>query len=271
MDHNEFCCIFDASQYTGVPDASSCPQVLNIPALVKKLDSMYAAGHEAEATALLEQARTDACSAGDWRSELSVLSELLGHYRRTLEKDKALNTVRDALDIIRRHHLGQTVSGATVMLNAATTLKAFGLAADSVPIFTHVARVFSDNLDPADYRFAGLYNNMALSYDDIGDLESAERFFHLAVRRIRQTAQPENDLAVTYCNMADMYGKRDPEDPRIEEYLEKAWASLNAPALPHDGYHAFTISKCAPTFDYFGFFLYAKELRARAEEIYAGN
>ena len=40
--------------------------------------------------------------------------------------------------------------------------------------------------------------------------------------------------------------------------------------LPRDGYHAFTISKCAPAFDHLGYFLYAKELKERAAKIYAG-
>ena len=112
---------------------------------------------------------------------------------------------------------------------------------------------------------------MALSYDDIDDVESAERFFMLALKTIEQTVHPENDSAVTWCNLAEMYGKRDLEDERIGDCLEMAWDCLSAPDLPRDGYHAFTISKCAPTFDYYGYFLYAKELRERAEKIYAGT
>ena len=53
--------------------------------------------------------------------------------------------------------------------------------------------------------------------------------------------------------------------------MEQAWEHLNNPALPRDGYHAFTISKCAPSFDYLGFFLYAKELKERAKAIYEGT
>jgi len=271
MDHNEFCCIFDTSQYTGMPDTAPCPLALDVPGLIRALDALYARGREAEAGPFLERNRNEAKRRGDWRAELSMLSELLGHYRRTGEKDKALAAVNDALALIRDHHMGRTVSGATVLLNAATTLKCFGHAEDSIPIFTHVARVYSENLDPADYRFAGLYNNMALSYDDAGDTESAERFFHLALKTIAKTEHPENDSAVTWCNLAELYGRRDMEDARIGECLEKAWECLNAPGLPRDGYHAFTISKCAPSFDYHGFFLYAKELRERAEKIYAGT
>ena len=245
--------------------------MLSVPLLIQKVDELCGEGREQEVRDLLEKSLADARSHSDWRSELTVLSELLGQYRRTGEKDKGLRTVSEALELTRVHHMGRTVSGATVLLNAATTLKAFGHAKESIPIFTHVARVYADNLDPSDYRFAGLYNNMALSYDDVGDTASAERFFKEALRVIEKTEQPENDSAVTWCNLAEMYGRRDLEDERIGDCLEKAWECLNAPGLKRDGYHAFTLSKCAPTFDYFGYFLYANELRKRSEEIYAGT
>ena len=78
----------------------------------------------------------------------------------------------------------------------------------------------------------------------------------------------QNDIAATWCNLAELYEKTDPEDARIDSSLENAWENLNDPSLPRDGYHAFTISKCAPTFDHFGYFLYAAELKKRAKEIY---
>ncbi len=271
MDHNEFCCVFDTSQYTGAPDTAPCPNALSVPLLIQEVDELCGEGREQEARELLESSLADARSHSDWRSELTVLSELLGQYRRTGEADKGLRTVGEALELTRVHHMGRTVSGATVLLNAATTLKAFVHAAESIPIFVHVARVYADNLDPGDYRFAGLYNNMALSYDETGDVPNAERCFKLALAILERIGGQENDSAVTWCNLAEMYGRRDLEDERIGDCLEKAWECLNAPGLKRDGYHAFTISKCAPTFDYYGYFLYANELRKRSEEIYAGT
>ena len=271
MEHQEFCCIFDVSQYTGTPDAEPCPSVVSVPAVIQAFDELCGAGREEEGRNLLEKSLETARQGGDWRAALSMTSELLGQYRRTGEAEKGLAAVNDALALIRDHRLGRTVSGATILINAATTLKAFGQAAASIPIFTHAARIYADNLDPADYRFAGLYNNMALSYEDVGDVESAERFFRLALKTLEKNGRTENDRAVTWCNLAELYGRGDPEDSRIEDCLERAWDCLNAPGLPQDGYHAFTASKCAPSFDYFGFFLYAKELRERAARIYAGT
>ncbi len=271
MDHIDPICPFDASQYTGTPDAEPSGASIPVRERIARLDALYNAGREKEAGELLERSRAEARELGDWRGELSMLSEMMGHYRRGMEAQKGLQAVEDGLALIREHRLGSTVSGATVMLNAATTMKCFGQADRSLPVFRHVARVYGENLSPEDYRFAGLYNNMALSYADVGDFANAERHFQLALRGIARCPNPENETAVTLCNLAELYDKQDPEDERIGECMEKAWENLNAAGLPRDGYHAFTVSKCIPSFDYFGYFLYAEELRQRVEEIYEGT
>ena len=268
MDHIDPICPFDASQYTGTPDAEPVGRTIPVRERIARLDALYNAGREEEGGELLERSRAEARELGDWRGELSMLSELMGHYRRSMDEQKGLQAVADGLAIVRERHLGSTVSGATVMLNAATTMKCFGRAEESLPVFRHVARVYADNLAPEDYRFAGLYNNMALSYADVGDAANAERHFRLAMQVISRCPNPENELAVTLCNLAELYDKQDPEDARIADCMEQAWEVLNAPSLPRDGYHAFTVSKCIPSFDYFGFFLYAEELRQRMKEIY---
>ena len=255
----------------GTPDAEPCRNPLPVPALIRELDGLYNSGRESEAGPFLEHWRQEAQSRGDWRGELSLLSELLGHYRRSMEEDKALDAITDALSLLRAHRLGSTVSGATVLLNAATTLKCFGRAEESLPIFEHVCRVYGDNLDSADYRFAGLYNNMALSYQDVGQYALAEQCYKRAMSTIARCPAPDNELAVTLCNLAELYDRQDPLDERVGRCMEEAWAHLNAPGLKMDGYHAFTASKCAPSFDYFGYFVYAKELSERAARIYAGT
>jgi len=268
FNQHQCCCCFDASRFTGEPDTAPCPQIMDVKAVIAVLDAMYEKGQENNAEEFLEEKLGEAQIMGDWRAEMTMLSELLGQYRRSSSRDKGIETVRAVIELIRAHNMGYTVSAATVMLNAATTLKCFGLSAESLPIFSHVARVYSAHLDPTDYRFAGLYNNMALSHGDIGDTESAQRYFTLALNTLKVLPNTGNDIAVTYCNMAELYGKNDSEDPRVEKYLDMAWEVLNDPTLPRDGYHAFTVSKCAPTFRYYGFFIYAKELEERVKRVY---
>lgn len=268
MNYQEPLCCFDSSMYTGEPDTAPTEQTMDVPAIIQHLDRLNASGQELQAQAYLETCLAEASALGDWRAELTVTSELLGQYRRSLDKETGLHAVNSVLELLRVHHLGSTVSGATILINAATTMKCFGHASDSLPLFAHAARVYRDHLAPEDYRFAGLYNNMALSYRDTENYSSAEHCFNLAMNVIRHCEHPENELAVTLCNLAELYSVQDPDDPRIGDCMEQAWEALNAPQLPRDGYHAFTVSKCAPTFDYFGFFLYAKQLKERAAEIY---
>lgn len=264
-------CCFDAREYTGVPDTRPCPRALDVPQVIKELDALYENGRDSQAERFLEAQREKASLAGDWRGELSMLSELMGQYCRSKNKEKGLKSVEDGLRLIREHNLGQTLSGATVMLNAATTMKCFGQTEVSIPVFSHVCRVYAQNLDPMDYRFAGLYNNMALSCADAGRYEEAERYYQLAMKIMSKLPAGENEIAVTLCNLAELYDRQDHEDMRIGQCMERAWEVLNTPGLPRDGYHAFNIAKCAPSFDYFGYFLWAKELKERAEKIYGGT
>ena len=57
----------------------------------------------------------------------------------------------------------------------------------------------------------------------------------------------------------------------MNDCVERAWELLNDESVPHNGYYAFVAEKCAPTFGFYGFFAYEKELKERAEKIYAGN
>ena len=261
-------CCFDPSEYTGVPDTEPCARTLDVPAVIRGLDALYAQSREDEAQSYLERHLSEAREIGDWRAELAFTSELLGQYRRSMDEQKGLGAVDDAMELVREHRLGRTVSGATVLLNAATTLCCFGQNAEALPIFRHVSRVYADNLDPLDYRFAGLYNNMANAHAALGETEQAEGLFHAALRILENLEGGGCETAVTLCSLAELYDAADPEDGRIAEVLERAWETLDDPALRRDGYYAFMASKCVPVFDRLGFFLYANDLKERIRDIH---
>lgn len=270
MDYQEPICPFDVSAYTGTPDAEPTGQHMDVPQRIRELDAIIHAGKTEEALAFLHRSREEAAEMGDWRAELSMLSEMMGQYRYVNRPQQGLQAVQEGMALIREHHLGQTVSGATVMLNAATTLKHFGRAAEALPIFRHVSRIYADNLDPTDYRFGGLYNNMALACVDLEDAQGAEQYFRMALNVLAKGQHTENDMAVTWCNLAELYDRMDPLDERVGECVERAWDLLNMPELPQDGYHSISIEKCLPCFDYFGYFYYVKELRERVARIRGG-
>ncbi len=240
----------------------------SVPEMIQKLDVLYNTGREAEARAFLYEQLALARSAADWQAELSVLSELMGYHRRDGDEAAARSGIERALALLRQHGLEESLSGATLLLNAGTTLKCFGSAAEALPLFQKAQRVYEAKLSAWDYRQAGLCNNLALCLEDLQCREEAEALFRQALDVLKRCPGGENEEAVTWCNLAELYQRQDPEDGRIAAAVQKAWEALNAPGLARDGYHAFTISKCAPSLEHLGFFLWAAELKQRAEDIY---
>ena len=158
------------------------------------------------------------------------------------------------------------------MLNAATTMKCFGRARESIPVFSHVARVYSSKLDPMDYRFAGLYNNMALTLTDLSHFSDARGLYEKALGIL---ASPEDapEAAITYLNLASL--------TEAEKGLEEGEAEIAAfcrnarellESYPHrDGNYAFVCEKCASVYGYYGFTDYANTLSERSRRIYEGT
>ena len=111
---------------------------------------------------------------------------------------------------------------------------------------------------------------MASSCIDQGNFEQAEKFY-LQAAEILRTANQLMDLSVTFINLAQLYDGLDPEDSKIETYLDQALACFENNAVPHDGYYVHTCRKCASAFGYFGRFADEKELQDKAEKFYAGH
>ena len=81
----------------------------------------------------------------------------------------------------------------------------------------------------------------------------------------------ELEQAITCLNMADTLTARDGDavqENEINALLDRAEALLDTPEIPRDGYYAFVCEKCAPSFEYYGYFMTAQSLKDRAEEIY---
>ena len=207
---------------------------MNVLRVIEKLDELNNSGHEKEGEKHLEKWLEEARAEKDWKAELTILGELLGQYRRTLNEECGLQTADKVLKILDEHNMRATGSGATILINAATTMKAFGKTNESIPLFEEAEQTYVACLNKDDYRFAPLYNNMALSFAEVGDIEKAEDYFYRALEHLERIDNSECDRAVTYCNLAEM--------TENENYLKKAAQCLKE--AKKDAYYYFTLSKC---------------------------
>ncbi len=235
--------------------------------ITEKLDEYLASKNNAAAERHLSYWLAEAESDGDIHGRLAVLNEQIGFYRKCGDREKCVTAANEALKALARMDLDGTVTAATTYINAATGYKAFGRAADAIPLYRKAKDIYESLLDKNDTRIAALYNNMALALTDTGDGEGAMRLYEQALSILRAAGGSECDMAITYCNMADLVlSVSGPEDARISEYLDEAEKLLDSDKLVHDAYYAFVCEKCASDFGYHGYFLTERKLAARANE-----
>ncbi len=242
--------------------------------VISKLDECFSKNDLDGARRLLSYWESEARAIGDRRGLLEILNEQIGFFRRTNEETPALNAVNEALEIINAENIEGTVSAATIMINAATTLKAFGKVLESEPIYDSALKIYI-NEGVTGFRLAALYNNMASAKAEIKKYKAAENFYIKAMDILKSENAHTPEIAVSLVNLAHLYydmetsGQAASHTP--EETMEKALDILNSPEIPRDGNYAFICSKCAPSFGFFGYFVTENELLKRTEDIYEGN
>ncbi len=244
-------------------------QSIPVRRIIEKLDSYFSTNDLNGAKNHLEYWQKEAKNLRDLSGELSVVNEMLGLYRRTNDKGAALSSINRALELLSYRRLENTLSGATIILNAATTCKAFGDLDRAVALYEKASAVYHRELPPDDLRLAALYNNYATTLTDIGRFDEAKKLYDMAIEITGAKVEGLLDCAVSYVNLAHLFEKCEGlETEKIEECLTKAEELLNDKRIERNPYYAFVSEKCAPSFDYFGFFFFANELYERSRKIY---
>ena len=216
----------------------------------------------------------EAKAGSDKRGELVIRNELVGHYRKVSNRDKAYENGEAALKLLEELEFEGTLSAGTTYINVATAHNAFGDNETALELFLKAKDIYEQNPGTDPRLLGGLYNNMALVCVSLRRFNEAYALYDKALEEMAKVPNGELEQAITYLNIAnaveDEQGMEIAEK-QIFEYVDKAYDLLNMPDTLRDGYYAFVCEKCAPTFSYYGYFLAAEELMKRAEQIYEGS
>lgn len=247
--------------------------MLPIDRIAMKLDEHLNRNDYAAAEQHLDYWLGEARLQGDGRAMLFLCNECIGLHRKLGREQKALTACQAALEQVEKMGIAENIGAATTYLNAATAYKAFGKAEDAIPLFERAEGIYQKNLPTMDARWGGLYNNMALALVDLKRFDQAKACYQKALE-ITEANDTKPEQAVTHLNLASAAESEwglEAGEKEIALRIERAWALLNDGSLVRDGNYAFVCEKCAPTFRYYGYFLYATQLEERAREIYEGN
>lgn len=266
-DYVEPRCVLCGDPYGAAPKVMPVPQQRIREKVDEYMSRRDYAGVERHLLYWLEEAKL----GHDDKGELMIRIELIGHYRKTGEKDKAFAEADAILRLVDSIGFAGSISAGTAYTNIATACNAFGDNERSLAMFERARAVYEaiPSVDPS--LLGGLYNNMALTCAAVGRFAEARTLYEKALATMARVQNGELEQAITYLNMADAAeAELGAEDAavQIEAYLDKAQALLDTPSVPRDGYYAFVCEKCAPTFSYYGYFLAANDLNERAKAIY---
>lgn len=213
----------------------------------------------------------EANRAGDLKSEFTFNNEIMGMYRITGREEEAIRAAEETLKIAETINIFGSEAYGTALLNAATVYKAFGKSDKALPLFRSAEEILIGLLSSNHAKIGGLYNNMALCLTDLDMFDEAEKAYKKAIDIMLTNKNGQLEAAISWLNLANLYEKRDgllDADEIIAECLDKAEALLEDKTLPRNGYYAFVCDKCAPTFGYYGRFVYAERKAKEAKEIY---
>ena len=264
-DYEEPRCLLDMSGGDKKAPAETVP----LRRIIEKLDEYLTKQDYSGAERHLKYWEREAELGRDNGGLLSIVNEEMGLYRNAGMKEKALDAAERGLKIAADFGYEGTVTGATTLLNAATVCKAFGMSERAAELYASAKTLYEEKLPADDYKLGGLYNNMALALVDLKRFDEAFALYEKAIEVMKKREHCEAEQAVTCLNMANAVEALKGLEEGAEEIsalLERAESLMDTESLPKKGYYAFYCDKCAPTFEYYGWFAYARELKKRAAE-----
>ena len=266
-DYVEPQCVLCGEPFGAAQEVRSIPQ----QRILEKLDDYMSrrdyAGVERHLLYWMEEAKL----GNDLRGQLLLQNELVGHYRKVGNKEKAFACAEEALRLLHALDFEDNLSAGTTYTNTATAFNAFGENERSIALFEKARAVYEASTRTSPDLLGGLYNNMALTCTALGRYEEAYALYDKAMDVMAEVPAGVLEQAITCLNRADTLAAQlgmEQAESQIYDLLDQAYDLLQDPAAPHDGYYAFVCEKCAPSFSYYGYFQAAQELEDVSRQIY---
>lgn len=194
---------------------------MNSDLFFDKLDKLYKEKDLEKIDTFLTSELEEATKNGDDFLLLSIMNEMIGHYRDIGNYEKSLEISTKALNLMEKLNMIGGVEYATSLQNIANAYRAAGKNVEALGYFNIVFKIYKDQLDSDDYKFASLHNNIALLYQQMGNFVMAEEHLKKAYEIIVKIPGSEIQVATTLSNLAATEIELDEFD-KARNHLEEA-------------------------------------------------
>lgn len=194
---------------------------MNVDKFYETLDSYFAKQEIDQVDPFLVSSLEQAKEEEDYGAYISICNEMIGFYRSVSAFEKAYAAAEDVLLLMEELQMEHTEHFATTLLNAATAYRAAGDYATALRLYKQALQIYDGILQPQDYRYAGLYNNMSILLEKMDENDEAITYARKALEIIETLEGGEMETATTLTNLALLYFKVSQAET-ARELLERA-------------------------------------------------
>lgn len=173
---------------------------MNVQHILDGLEALFARQDIQEVEPYLTKQLEQAYEEQDFGACITIMNEMIGFFRDTSQYEKSLDYSQQVLTLMQQLGYEGTLPYATTSLNVANALRAAGLHKESLAFYESIFPIYQENLAPDDDRFASLYNNLSLLYQEMDDYESAVACLREALK-IVMGKEDEIRIAITHSNL----------------------------------------------------------------------
>ena len=175
---------------------------MDIQAVLQQLDTLFTQKKHEQVEDFLTSSLEQALKEKDDSSVVTLLNEMIGFYRDKGLHTKSMAYGKRLLTLLNKMGLEGTLPYATSLLNIANACRAAGELESSLSYYQTVESIYRTLLDENDFRFASLYNNMSLLYQEMNDYKKSCICLTAALAIVKQYPEAEIEQATTHANLA---------------------------------------------------------------------
>ncbi|MCD8132091.1 MAG: DUF4125 family protein [Lachnospiraceae bacterium] len=173
---------------------------MNTEEILQTLDMLFDSHQLEQIEPFLMEQLDNAFAHGDYNCCITILNELIGYYRDMSRFDEMLAACDRATQFLEQLGLQDSIPYATTLLNIATALRAMGNYDAALEEYKKVFPIYQRELEPTDTRFAALYNNISLLYQEMGNLRQSVAAQNQALH-ILEGSDDTQKLAISHSNL----------------------------------------------------------------------
>ncbi len=187
---------------------------MNVEEILQILDQLFDEHKLDQIEPFLTEQLDAAYQYGDYHCCVTILNELIGFYRDMSRFSEMMAACERTTQLLEQLGLKNSIPYATTLLNIATALRAMGDYDAALGYYKEVFPIYQKHLEPTDSRYAALYNNISLLYQEMGNYEQAIAAQGRALQIVEENGDTQK-IAISHTNMGTTLLQMD----RIDEAL----------------------------------------------------